>query len=196
MSENRLKSELTVNPANGTLLVATPVLDDSNFRQTVILLLQHNDQGSFGVVLNRPADANIRKAWENLAGNEAEDARSENIVHGGPVGGPVFAIHQHEVFGEMEMPCGIFVSARSENLKLLIQNEVERYKIVFGISSWDVGQLQSEIDAGCWFTVSADADHVFGEMEWMWEQQLRRYGREVTRLVFGLGELPEDPQLN
>ncbi len=258
MSNNRFNFKAKRKPASlqGKLLVASPVLDDSPFRKTVVLLLQHNDAGSFGVVLNRPAGEKILRAWDDIAGRQKSNSTDfdpepadeqelakelgsafdgaefgdddfgdddfgdaeqvepdaiqpdsaqeitnntivrSNIVHGGPVGGPVFAIHELESIGEMEMPGGIFVSAQSDNLMQLVHNHNDRYKIVFGVAAWGEGQLQSEIDQGCWFPVSATADHVFASNEWMWEQQLRRYGRELTRDVFGLTYLPGDPQLN
>ena len=177
----------------GQLLVATPSLSGNTFQKTVVLVLQHNNQGTFGVVLNRPANDEMRQAWENATGQHPDE---QCVVQGGPVGGPVFAIHQHESIGEVAMPGGIFVSADAKSLRQLTEQTDDRYRIIFGVASWQVGQLQDEIDDGVWYTIMADADEIFDDANWMWEKALRRYGEEVTCDVFGLESLPTNPNWN
>ena len=176
----------------GNLLLASPYLQESPFSQTVVLLLQHSKNGSFGVVLNRAADDRIKAAWHQLTGLEID----RRIVAGGPVGGPVFAIHQSQAAAEMEMPGGIFVTASSDALKSIVRANEFDYRIVFGVAAWQPGQLDREMLNGYWYSMPAEIDCVFDDPEWMWEKAISRYGRECMKDLLGLEELPEDPTIN
>ncbi len=192
-NSNRDQTGLTKQSlVKGNLLVASPYLQDSPFSQTVILLLQHNSNGSFGVVLNRAADDQIKNAWQELTGMDID----RRIVAGGPVGGPVFAIHESKAAAEMEMPGGIFVTANSEALKELVRANEFDYRIVFGVAAWQAGQLDQEMLRGLWYSMSADVQDVFDDPEWMWENSIRRYGRDVVCDLLGVDDLPDDPSLN
>ena len=92
----------------GKLLVASEELTEGQFIQAVILLLQDDAQGTIGVILNRPADDQLKRHWRQLSGGP-EHVTSQ-LVKGGPVGGPVFAIHKFQSLGEMELPGDISVS--------------------------------------------------------------------------------------
>jgi len=178
---------------HGKLLVATPSLNENPFQRTVVLILQHNEQGTFGVVLNRPANEEMRQAWEDATGQSPYE---RCVVQGGPIGGPVFAIHQRESIGEVAMPGGIFVSVDTKSLRHLTEQVDDRYRIIFGVASWQVGQLQDEINRGIWYTLPADADDIFDDATWMWEKALRRYGEQLTRDVVGIDQFPPDPTRN
>lgn len=177
----------------GSLLIASPSLYNSPFQKAVILILQCNQNGTFGVVLNRPANEEIKFAWHELTGSNEGDG---NIVNGGPIGGPVFAIHQHHSIAEMEMPGGIFVTAESEKFQQLVQQDDSQYRIVFGVAGWKQGQLIDELAQGNWFTLHGDAEQVFEDPDWMWEKSIRRYGRQVLCEVIGRTDLPDNPLAN
>jgi len=188
-SDSTLPDEL-MGP--GSFLIATTKLVQSPFERTVIYMLQHGDSGSFGVVVNRPADADVRSAWQQLTGfNYGE----RFVVQGGPIGGPVFALHQNVSLAEMEMPGGLCVSADSKTLHELASSDDE-YRIVFGVSGWRPGQLKDEIDSGVWYQLAAEAEHVFDDAACMWENFLRHYGRGVLADVIGVKRFPENPWLN
>ena len=177
----------------GRLLVASPSLNGNPFQKTVILILQDNDKGTFGVCLNRPANDEVRQAWEEETGHYPYE---RCVVNGGPVGGPVFAIHQDEEIAEVAMPGGIYVSANEESIQVLTEQADDRYRIVFGVASWQVGQLRSEIEQGVWYSIPSDSVDVFGDTSWLWEKSLRQYGQEVTCEVLGISSLPADVSLN
>ena len=177
----------------GTLLVASPALKGTAFSKTVVFVLQDNSEGTFGVVLNQPANEKIKCAWHKLIGSDASD---RFIVQGGPIGGPVFALHQQQNLAEMEMPGGVFVSAESDKFQQLIDNDASSYRIVFGVAGWEGGQLREEIEAGLWFTLDGDAEQVFDDPTWMWEKSLRRYGQGLICDTIGIDQLPSSPLLN
>lgn len=197
-SMNRLpndfsEQEYSDNGLKGKLLVATPALNGSPFQKTVVLVLQDNESGTFGVVLNRPAKEEMLDAWADLSGHYPDD---HCVVHGGPIGGPVFAIHQQASIAEVEMTKGLYVSADSNLLRQVTTECDDPYRIVFGVASWADGQLYQEIERGAWFTLNASPESIFDDAAWMWEKSLRRYGRELTRDVLGVRQIPSDPSLN
>jgi putative transcriptional regulator len=175
------------------LLIAAPALKGTVFHKTVVFVLQHNSEGTFGVVLNQPANEEIKCEWHKLIGTDASD---RFIVQGGPIGGPVFALHQEQKLAEMEMPGGVFVSAGSDKFQQLIDNDDSCYRIVFGVAGWQQGQLSDEIEEGLWYTLDGDAEQVFDDPTWMWEKSLRRYGQKLICDVIGIDRLPPSPLLN
>ena len=180
-----------VNP--GTLLVASPALYETPFRKAVVLVVQNNHDGTFGVVLNRPATDAIKYAWHELTGSHKGD---RNIVQGGPIGGPVFAIHQQRAIAELQMPSGICVTTQSDKFPQIINQTESNYRIVFGVAGWNNDQLFQEISDGLWYQLDGNPEQVFDESDFMWEKSLRRYGRHVLADVIGLNKLPIDPLLN
>jgi putative transcriptional regulator len=174
-------------------LVASPNIHQTPFQKTVVYVLQHNRSGTFGVVLNRPANQKIKRTWQQLSGANFGES---SIVQGGPIGGPVFAIHSEASLGEMEMPGGIFVSAETAKINELSRLDESTYRIVFGVAGWQAGQLDAEINNGKWLKLSAEPQHVFDEPELMWENFVRSYGREVFCDVVGIQKLPKNVWLN
>ncbi len=145
------------------------------------------------MVLNRPADDKIKIAWQEMTGSNDGD---RNIVQGGPIGGPIFAIHQHHSIAEMEMPGGIFVTAQSDKFHELVEQDVSQYRIVFGVAGWQQGQLVQELDEGLWYNIDGDAEQVFDDPDWMWEKSIRRYGQQVLCDVIGLKNIPPNAPWN
>jgi putative transcriptional regulator len=175
-------------------MVASPGLLKTPFAKAVVFILQHDKNGTFGVVLNRPADDRIRNAWRQLMGSPETSAR--HVVNGGPLGGPVFAIHQLQSLGQMEMPGGIFLSTDAGAFKALTSRNDAHYRIIFGIAGWQIGQLELEIQQGYWYPLQADAEQVFGDPSLMWEKLFRRYGRIAICDLLGIDRLPPDPSCN
>ncbi len=82
----------------GYFLIASPHLSDTNFRRSVVLLLKHSDEGAFGLVLNRPTDSLLSEVWELIS--ESPCKLGEAIHIGGPVGGPLMALHSNKTYAE------------------------------------------------------------------------------------------------
>ncbi len=173
----------------GRLLVATPSLLDPNFLRTVILLLDHSDDGAVGVVLNRPSDISVAgelAAWQPLAAEPA-------VMF---VGGPV---EQAAILGlaltrSDETVAGVRpVTGRLGVLDLNRQPDpraVERIRLFAGYAGWAAGQLEAEIATGSWFVIDAEPTDVFTEdPRALWRTVLVRQGG-VFRTI------PDDPTLN
>jgi putative transcriptional regulator len=178
----------------GHLLVACPQLADPNFARSLVLLIQHNRDGAFGVVLNHPISKTIQELWREV-GNGA--CHSEQPVYlGGPVPGPLMALHTQPKLAEVEVVSGVFFAAKKPHLDKLVLSEEPAYKVFVGHSGWGAGQLENEIRQGAWRSVAATAEHVFSTDDTLWEVIFRDLGHTLLKSMLHIKELPPDPTVN
>ncbi len=180
----------------GYFLAASPHLDDSPFSQTVILLLYHQEDGAFGVVLNRPIDQTVESLWSQLSDQPCTCERRLNM--GGPVSGPLMALHRDEALSEMEVevPGGVYVAATKEHLEKLIADTTEPCRIFVGHAGWAAGQLEREIEAGVWLVAPATAEQVFSEDENLWRNVLSQIGQAILFSALKIKHVPPDISWN
>jgi putative transcriptional regulator len=197
-SANGLPNGQSLGPSlAGLLLVATPKLTDDVFGQSVCLLLEHGQERAVGVMLNRPFGLDIRPLWAELTSGLSKTAQPPKHLHfGGPVSGPVVAIHDRASLAEAGNGNGVYFAAQIENLKKLALIPPEHYRLFIGHSAWQPGQLEQEIRDGFWYPLPADREIVFAEDTDMWQQGLRRVGKLMWQSVIGLPEIPQNPGLN
>jgi putative transcriptional regulator len=180
----------------GRLLVATPALGDPNFERTVVLMLEHGDEGALGLVLNRPTPVDLASAlpdWATFATAPAV------VFLGGPVSqGAVIALARASVTGPSEVwtPVGDLDGVGVIDLgrdAVAHGVEVDGVRVFTGYSGWGPGQLESELDEGAWYVVDAETTDAFDEApESLWSQVLRRQGGALGRV----GLYPPDPSVN
>lgn len=183
-----------VKSLRGHFLVASPHLLDPNFVQTVVLLIQHNDEGALGVVLNRSTEKTVQELWEEIHEGHCENQLLLNL--GGPVSGPLIALHTDAELGEMEVVPGLFFSADKGHLERLVDKAPLRMKMFIGHSGWGGGQLENELAQGAWFTAPASLEEVFREEQELWRSVSRKIGRQMLSSMLHIKDLPEDPSLN
>lgn len=178
----------------GQLLVASPHLEDPNFVHTVILLIHHSEEGAFGVVLNRPAENSIRELWEQVAEGPCE---AEGHIHvGGPVSGPLIALHTDETLAEMEILPGVYFAAQRDNLEQLVSQSQHAFRLFVGHSGWGGGQLEHELEEGSWLTTNASAEYVFFDETDLWKTVTKRIGDTLLLDALGIKRPPPDPSVN
>jgi putative transcriptional regulator len=182
----------------GQLLVAAPALVDPNFNRTVVLLLDHDENGALGVVLNRPSPVPVGEIladWSELA------AEPGVLFHGGPVSTdsalavatvPPGADESAEPVGWRRLydDTGIVdLDAPTE----LVAPAVSGLRIFAGYAGWGAEQLETEIEEGSWYVVPSLPGDVFGpDPEGLWMRVLRRQPGELA----WVSTRPLDPTLN
>ncbi|MBC19803.1 MAG: hypothetical protein CMJ74_06045 [Planctomycetaceae bacterium] len=175
----------------GQLLLASTQLVDPHFSETVILLIEHDDQGAFGVILNRLTNRTLGDIWGHLS-----DEINRPINLGGPVKGPLIALHCHAPLAEAEIFPGIYLAAHREHLNQLMRFEQRDLRLFSGYAGWGPGQLEKELTHGGWIVEPAKKAYVFHSANNLWEQ----VGKAVTNRVFASGaqirHMPDDPSLN
>ncbi len=181
--------------AQGHLLVATPKLPDPNFSKAVVLLVQHGENGSLGVVLNRPTEQTIEEIWQQVSDVPCSDKRQVNV--GGPVAGPLMAVHSAKHLAEIEVVPGVYFSAQKGNLDELVQQQEEhRFKIFLGHAGWGGGQLEGELKQGAWLTTLATVDYVFYDGDDLWKKVAGDIGSSLLFSSLKICDAPEDPSVN
>jgi putative transcriptional regulator len=184
----------------GRLLVATPLLGDPNFRRTVILIVEDEaDEGTLGVVLNRPTEVpvgQVLEPWTELVTGPSV------VFRGGPVS-PNSALALALARGGDE-PVGwrsLEGSPLMSRIGLvdleappeLLADGITSFRIFAGYAGWGPGQLQAEIDEGAWYLLPGEpADAFFSQPELLWPAILRRQGGVMALLA----TYPDDPALN
>ncbi len=179
----------------GQFLVATPQLDDSNFRHAVILMFEHGAEGAAGVVINRPMDASI----SDIAGQVLDEEFDwDKTIHlGGPVPGPLMILHTEADLADQEILPGVFSTVEAEKVRVLIRDRIEPSLIVANYSGWGPGQLESELKRNSWLSLPAGSEQVFGDERLaLWDTFVRQIrGRDLDSLL-RIKEVPPDPSLN
>lgn len=150
-------------PATGRLLVATPELVDPNFTQSVVLLLDHDHDGSLGVIINRPTPilvASVLEGWSSAADPP------EVLHEGGPVSKDA-ALAVAELRPGVEDPVGfrrLFGDLGIIDLDTpaeVLAPALRRLRIFAGHAGWSPGQLEVEIEQDSWYVVDSHTDDVF-----------------------------------
>jgi putative transcriptional regulator len=178
----------------GHFLVASPHLMDPNFYRSVVLMVQHDEAGALGLIVNRPTGKTIQDVWQ-MVSDEPCDCDSP-IFLGGPVRGPLAALHAQEGHSNIEVGPGLFYTVDDKSLSEVMRADAASYRVFIGYAGWAPGQLESELEAGGWLTTPAAADEVFSEPDRLWHEVSRRIGREFLASTLKPKVLPDDPSLN
>jgi putative transcriptional regulator len=175
----------------GHLLVAAPDLLDPNFRRSVVLLTEHDEEAAMGVVLNRRLEIAVVEAVPALA----ELVEDGALLHqGGPVQtASVLALAD---FREPSLSAGLAFGTvgylRGDDDPAGLVGDVSAVRVFSGYSGWGPGQLEAELAQEAWITLAAVPDDVFGDPDGLWSRVLERKGGHY-RLV---ARMPDDPSLN
>jgi putative transcriptional regulator len=168
----------------GMLLYAMPGLPDSNFSKTVVLLLQHDSNGSLGVVLNRPTKLGVDEALDLKAGTSGIDL---DVFWGGPVQPEaVLSLVRSRLPDSKARTIvrDVYLTQDLEEVKGVLGGRDGRLRarIFTGYAGWARGQLAAEVRGRSWVLEPADAATVFSsEPSRMWEKVHDILGRMSAR---------------
>jgi putative transcriptional regulator len=184
-----------VESLRGQLLIASPTLQDPNFRRTVVLICEHSDEGALGLVLNRATALAAGEAAPELAAVLGDGAR---LHAGGPVQ-PESIVLLAEFGDDSEQPGEALLVTGGLGLVLqgaeldALEDTAERARAFLGYAGWAPEQLESELEREDWILLDAEPDDAFSDdPEALWSQVLARKGGEYALLA----TMPPDPSLN
>lgn len=192
----------------GTLLVASSLVTDPVYAGGVCLVVHQDDDNVIGVMLNRPLQPSPEALMQMLGEPTDSTNRitqiapqmptevSGSLHFGGPLSGPVVAIHQLSQCAEAETGNGIYVAAQKHHLEQLVRDQPGPYRLIVGHLGWEKGQLESEIEAGIWHTVPATADSVFSATSDMWQRLVRRATSNSMAKWMGIPDVIGAAELN
>ena len=121
----------------GHLLISRPDISDDDFAETVILLVEHANDGAYGLALNQPSDLTVKEAW---AQNDASPCGIEGLVYaGGPCGAFMTALHTNQALSNIEIAPGLHYTQEPGKLAQLVDQQVEPVKFFAGFAGWGEG---------------------------------------------------------
>lgn len=171
-------------------LVAMPALDDEYFGRSVTYILEHNDEGAMGIVINHPSAMTFRELIKQ-SDNKAtvnEDKRDKIVVCGGPVHPDRgFVIHStQEGWSSSAKVTPTVMVTTSKDILSVLGNELgpERSLVALGYAGWEAGQLEQEIQANAWLTIEADEEILFNTpIHKKWQASVNKLGVDVWQLT-------------
>lgn len=184
---------IKIEPLAGRILISVPFMQDFYFKKSVILLADHSDEGSFGLIINKPVDVKLSDISNEFEGFEAP------VFLGGPVKtDSLFFIHTRPDLIDEGVPIleGLYWGGNIDTVReLILKHEIEKDEIRFfvGYSGWSAKQLEQELEANSWVVSFTDLKQVIksNPVE-LWGQTLKKLGKEYALWV----NYPPDPSLN
>ena len=183
----------SLRPAKGRLLLSEPFMGDYYFGRSVILLAEHNDEGSFGVIMNKPVTARFNEVLKDFPEFDVP------VYLGGPVEtDSLFYVHTlgDNLEGATEIYDGLYWGGDIEALKeMILIKKVQPKDIRFfvGYSGWGVKQLETELKRNSWVVTKASRAAIMAmDPMNMWEGLLDKMGEEYKYW----SKFPIDPNMN
>ena len=174
----------------GQLLIASPRLRDPNFFKAVVLIIKDEEDGAFGVILNRPLELTVAAACAEHI--DAAEEITDPLHQGGPCEGLLTVLHNNPAGGGEEVVEGVRFCMDKEDVEWLMTHNKGSAKYFAGYSGWGKGQLDAEIDEGAWQLTPATAEHVF--------EKHGDWSKLTTWLALGkamdIERIPDDPNMN
>lgn len=167
-------------------LIAMPQLGDPNFHRSVVLMLEHNEQGSMGLVVNHPSTLTLGDlgASQNMA--VAPEREPQPVMSGGPVEAQRgFVLHDYEHVEEKQLLLpGLYLSLTMDALAPILAAEIGRVRFCLGYAGWGPKQLENELAEGSWLFCEADPSAVLEtEPAQLWEETVRKMGVDPAMLL-------------
>ncbi len=184
---------MEVHANKGQLLVSEPFLNESDFKRSVVLLVEHGTKGSVGLILNKPSDLVLGEILPDFPDFDAP------VFIGGPVEQDRLSyIHKlgKKLKGSKEICKGVFWGGNFKALKLLIDTKQvtpDEIRFFVGYAGWDASQLDAELDEKAWIVTKASPNFIFNKNpNDLWRVVLNSMGARYS--IFA--SLPDDLSMN
>lgn len=166
----------------GKLFVATRQLEGPIFQQSVILLINYDQTGTMGLIINRPSEMLLSKLFPKIKGLEK---RKDTAFFGGPVQmDQMFLLisAKKQPSNSFKVLDGVYASIEIGTFKRLAVRPDAKFRLYVGYAGWAPGQLESELAKGSWYVRETDAGTVFGKSpENLWPALIKKSGIEAQR---------------
>ena len=167
-------------PSRGSLLVAKPTVEDFCFKRSVTVLVDHDEEGSMGVMVNKPTRFTLNEIMPDLECNAQIP-----LYLGGPVGtNQLFFVHtlgKEAIPDSEQLAPGLFFGGNFDLMKLFLANGHdinEKVKFMVGYSGWTSGQLDNEVNRHDWAVLKGDIAQLVmsDDNETIWHKAVERFG--------------------
>jgi putative transcriptional regulator len=181
-----------IKPKQGSILISEPSLRDFYFRQSVILLAEHNEEGTFGVIINKPIEARLKDVIKGFSGYNLP------VYLGGPVKtDSIFFIHTREDV-EQSLPImqGLYWGGDLDKIRDMLKSKImlpREIRFFVGYSGWSPSQLDREILEKSWVLSQTTVKEVINDKpELLWSNYLKNMGADYAIWA----NFPADPTFN
>ena len=180
-----------MTPLVGKFLLASKTMLDPNFAKAAVLIVRHDDDGAFGLIVNRPMPVTVGAAL----GDAIEVAANVDaaVYSGGPCQGPVFVLHADPAIGGDAPLDDVFVTTDRDAIEALLLSQAQPIKFFGTYSGWSPNQLENELEEGSWVVCDATAAQVFSEEDNLWA---RLFSRAHLSKYLPPDRIPDDPSVN
>ncbi len=174
------------------LLLAMPQLQDPNFERSVVLMVEHTDSGSFGLIVNRPTEIAVPDVMASF-GVTWSGSPDAVVWSGGPVmPGTGWLLHEPTDLpadeGMLQVAPGIVLSTSPERLRALAARPPSHVRFLMGYSGWGSAQIEGELAASSWLLAEATPELIFEVApERMWQVAMHSLGIDPATLVPAVG---------
>lgn len=181
---------------SGSLVVASPRMDDPNFDQAVVLMVEHSDDGAMGLILNKPMQTKVAEIWDQVS--VLPCPVDQPLMAGGPCEGPLMLLHSERPKAQIEVCEGVYFTAGESMVRELLAEGPTPIRYFTGYAGWGPGQLESELDLGGWLVTRANASIVFDSDsdDGRWMRVIKGIDRSLAMLAMNPKLVPRDPSMN
>lgn len=175
---------------NHKLLIALPDMQDKRFKNAVILICEHNEDGAMGLVINHPLNLETEQVFNEL--NLKEPLLNHTVLEGGPLNQNCgFVLHNNNQTynSSIKIKNNLSLTTSRDLLEKIAEHEFnDSWQFILGYSGWGKNQLESEIAENAWLTCPADLDLIFNTaIEDRWQSALALLGINDFTNITGIG---------
>ncbi len=180
-------------PAKGRVLLSEPLMGDYFFGRSVVLIGEHNNEGTFGLIVNKTVNTKLNDILPDFPPFDSP------LYLGGPVEtNRLFVLHSlgNEIPGSQEILNGLFWGGNMDDIKNMITlglTDSSKIRFFLGYSGWKAGQLESELKRNSWVITRTTGDNIFNtEPTRLWDNLVKKLGNEYSYWE----KFPENPSNN
>jgi putative transcriptional regulator len=190
---NFFEPDNNLEPGKGRVLISEPFLMDNYFKRSIVLITEHNDQGTVGFVLNKPVEIKIHQVIDNFPNIDM------NVLLGGPVS--TNTLHYIHTLGDI-IPDSIHVlgniwwGGEFDVIQRLVASgnlSKDQVRFFLGYSGWSPDQLNEELEDNAWVVCEMKPEDIMMPMsKHFWKKTLKRMGTKYEMWA----NFPENPEMN
>ena len=190
---NKSNTASCSNKLTGHFLIAMPSLKDGFFNQSVTYICEHNEEGSFGIIINQKTEITLQQIAKEMSISNIKNLNTNQTAY---IGGPVeqgrgFILHQPagNWLSSLKVDDNVTLTTSKDILQAIIKNQGPEHSIVaLGYAGWAAGQLDDEMANNIWLTCPADSKIIFTTpIEQRWQAAAKLIGIDLSLLSSDTG---------
>ena len=177
-----------VDSLTGHFLIAMPALNDGLFNHAVTYICEHDENGSFGVIINQPSNIKLKQIIKEMKIESSSEYDEEQVIYmGGPVDqGRGFILHRPagNWSSSLKVKNNVTLTTSKDILQAIANSQgPEDCIVTLGYAGWSAGQLEQEMASNTWLNCPADEQIIFNTpVEQRWQAAADLIGVDLSLL--------------